>query len=346
MTSYIIMYLLVVISGFICTFSKKLNSVIGVTLFPCIVLCIFFFSFRDITVGTDTKNYVQNFYTNWSTYNIEALYSFFNRFFYTVFHTHFIFFAFEATIVMICSFILCEKQSYFICFPLLFSLLYLPGLNIQRQVLALSCILVVLFKHCRYSILDFILLIVCCFIHKSGMFFVAIYIFSRFINLTNKTYKILFIGMFFLLYFHLFDKILFLIVNRTPYKDYINFFYEGGKKIENISVLNCIKWVLYFCLFNYTSSIVRKRNLYNSCILLMFVSDILAKQYPFLFRVSFLFSPIIIPCMVLVCRRISLMHKRKDIIFCTVVFAYYTLQFAANLLIGQNDIIPFSFYSI
>ena len=344
MSSYLFTYIILIFLSFICSKSKNVNDTVCITLLPISVFFIFCFALRNSSVGTDTPNYIEYFYLDWNGYSgkIEPLYLLLNKVFHFLFNNYIFFFTFEAIIIIISTFCISSKSSYCMCFPLAFALLYVPSLNIQRQVLAISFSLIFLYRTSRYNFLNLFFLSLCCFIHNSTVFFVLIYIFSPFLKLSNKFYKFIFLLCFVLVYFGLFDKVLFNVISFTPYKGYIDFFYEAGSKKLKISILNSIKWIIYFHLFDYTNK-NPKRCLYNNFILLMFITDLLVKQYPFLFRVSYLFSSMIIPCMKLVCDKIVIEKKLIDKVFCFFVLLFYSMQFMANLSLGQNEVIPFCF---
>ena len=347
MFSYLLVYIFFLITSFFCYYSKKINISIGAMLFPIIGVCIFSFGFRNYSVGTDSLTYIKYFYLDWKGYSgdIEPLYVGISNFFHFLFKKHVFFFLFEAFIIVICTFLISSKKAYFVCFPLSFILLYVPGLNIQRQVFCVSIILVILFKNRKYKIFDLLFLIICCFIHKSSFIFVLLYFFSRVMRISNRVYKLLFILFFITIYYGLFDKLLFALVDLTPYRGYLDFFYTAGSKKLTFSLLNFVKWGIYFYLFNYTANL-QKSCLFNNSIFAMFISDLLVKQYPFLFRLAFLCAPMISPCMRLVCEQIAQQHKLKDKIFCLFVLTFYSLQFVANLLLGQNEVIPFKFLEL
>lgn len=344
MLEYLIFYSCLVCSSFFASVSRRKDSFFLFCL-PLFVAFIFLFAFRKFSVGTDTLIYIQNFNNNWNLYSnsIEPGYLLLSNVFHFCLKAYEFFFAFEAIVVVYCTYLLSKKdKSFFITFPLYYILLYIPGLNIQRQVFALSIALVLLFRKKNYSIQDLLLLSICCFIHKSICIFVLIYIFSKYFDFSNRSYKLMFFVFFLLIYFGIFEKLFFFLVDITPYRGYLDFFYKAGNEKKTYSVFNFLKWGLYFHLFDYTNC-VTKKNLYNNFILVMFVADLLAKQYSFLFRLAFLFSPLIIPCMNLVWQKIDKEHKVKDKIFMVVILFFYTMQLYANLSLGQNDVIPFEF---
>ena len=340
MLIYLGLYSTTVIFAFFYSHSTKTVNY-GLYIFSVLFAYIFLFAFRSQNVGTDTAGYIRQYLVYYAdSPKTEPLYRLFNVVLRRLCFPPELFLMIEACLICFFTGALFSKQNIIFVLPLTFILLYIPSFNITRQCLALSIAYFALFaekndKKFRICVL----LILSVLIHKSIVFYCVLFILSEYIHFSKRMYEIFFLGLFIFIKLGIFEVLMYKIILMTPYRGYTDFF-EGLH--TSISLINYPKWFLYFFLFDFVEN-NQKKDLLNMLILCMFSSDILVRLYPFLFRLSFLFSPVIIPCIKAAYeeKKISKLKLMQKVYFLTIL-GYFSLQFVLNIRVGNNGLIPYS----
>ena len=340
MLIYFVVYLTSIAFAF--SYSRSTRSEnYGLYIFSFFLVYIFLFAFRSSSVGADTAGYIREYLVYYAdSPKTEPLYRLFNAILRRMYLPPELFLMTEACLICYFTGTLFSKHNITFVLPLTFILLYIPAFNITRQVFALSIAYYALFSNkvtAKYGTL--FLLVVAALIHKSIVFYCLFFILSKYINFSKKMYKTFFIVLFILIKLGLFETLLVEIILMTPYRGYTDFFADLS---TSISLINYPKWLLYFFLFDIVED-NRNKSLLNMLILCMFSTDILVRLYPFLFRLSFLFSPVVIPCIKVAFEKNTFSELKliQKTYFLTLL-GYYSLQLVSNIRGGNNGLVPYS----
>lgn len=343
MLIYFVFYSLSILFSF--SYSRSTRTVnYGLYILSIFFAYIFLFSFRSLSVGSDTAGYIREYFVYYADApKTEPLYRLFNALLRMLFVPPELFLMTEACLICYFTSTLFSKKNIIFVLPLTFILLYIPSFNITRQCLALSIAYFSLFARKNVSKWStWLFLILASLIHKSIVFYCLLLILSTYARFSKRMYKIIFLGLFIFIKLGIFESFLYKFILMTPYRGYTDFF-EGLR--TSISLINYLKWFLYFFLFDFVES-NRNKNLLNMLILCMFSTDILVRLYPFLFRLSFLFSPVIIPCVMVAFeeRKFSELKIMQKVYFFALL-GYFSLQLVSNIRGGNNGIVPYSLWA-
>ncbi len=344
----------------------KVKGVYGIKknilLFSSTIPLIILFSFRNYSVGTDFKTYL-DYYKMVKSFdlNFDVLFNSFLEplwiiisYFFNLFNI-----PFRVFLIFICS-VFCwfqilivnkfeNKYVNFLCQLIIYVTMFSLFLNTTRQQLAAIIILYSLFLLKDNKIIKyFVFIIIASMIHKSSLIALSFPLFKMIIRNNKLTLVLLFVIFLSPLWAFLVEKPFnYLLYLLNPYNPYINVGngFDCGFLFYTIPLL-----VIIFVLYMYS----KKKNIFfwNNYIkflfflyMLHFLCQSMGGYFFPLERLSFYFSAV----QVILCPEIlNLFKNNKGLttIFSCFVLWYIIYYFVMFIILRGNEIYPFYFIGI
>ena len=345
MIFYIVLFFLVFISSFFCTYTKTIQ-ISNIFRYLCFVFMFLPSAFR-FGIGTDYVNYVDVFNIiksggtviqepGWLLLNLLIIKLNLNVQWVFIISSFFTIFFMVKT----------EKNDFFVVIVLFYCLFYLDSYNIVRQALSMSI--------CWYSyicyvkgkkIKSYLIAFTAIFFHFAAIVFLIMLLVMNFISFKSDVYfYFTFIIILLLFYTKLPEKILFYLLSFTKYSTYIeNLEYYNQRAGGNTSILSIfVRSVIPFALLN---TIKRKRCSIKeySCLQLL----TLALLFFDFFGVSFYIFQRIRSFFFLTYIALMKASFIKNNSIATITNYFYLFFFIAyyfllRLLSGSGEIIPYT----
>lgn len=237
-----------------------------------------------------------------------------------------------------------NRFSIVICYALFFAVLYLNGLNISRQIIAILISLNAI-KYCTINLKKFVFLImIACLFHYTAIVFLVIVMlwnYNKNIMISKKRqFLYLLIGIVFAV---VWKKIYYLVSSFSLFYflrkyDYALNKISGGNRTFILSIIIVVSIALFAKRFRRENKI---NDLYIYLMYISFIVNIIALNFKFVYRVSDYFSASILGLIPFIP---SFFNKKSKIIanFLIVLFIYIYIIFV-YFVAKNGEIIPYNY---
>lgn len=338
------------------------NSWKAIAVFILLILS-FLFICREVTVGTDYKNYINHFesdYTRQLTLEnpiiiSEPLWATINFLLYQLNLSYLWITAIVAAVSMILIFDIANKSpeplyTIFLFFVLYF---YYSGFNIQRQYLAALLVLDGLLEVKKKHLIKFIILSVCAILfHKSALLFLILLPLIGFLKLKKKTsYFLLAVSVIFIASHcdqYIYSNYIQSIISATnSFEQQYSQYLEPGNLglntfgyIMRIFLLFTNIFLFYFIHRNITD----KFNIYSKLWFMGIIFNIITFNYMWLFRFAIYFmiaSIIAIPYIMIQDKSINPYNSKAVRLY--ILYILLIGIYACKLYNNEDGIVPYIF---
>lgn len=320
--------------------SKKL-----LFLLPITILCIWVMGFRGLHVGVDTSNYyrIYNYIAHYPNFNLLYLsktldvewgFVLYCKFISLIFNDYIYFQVINA--IIICSglsrFIFYKSKNVFVSFLILYTMMYLWGFNITRQVL--SSVFIIngwIFLTNKKYFLSFFHLLIAFLFHSTAILSVVI-VFLWFIRKTDfiKVFPLLLI--IFIISFNIIVELV------SQLNIYVNYFNQS-KTIQSAGYIFII-WgiILITSLITDFKKSPFDEKFYATCALIYVTANICGLEFNYFERLGIYFYPFVslsLPCY-------SKLIRKKN--FRLIYLICLSLGYSVYYLMSVKGQYEYSFY--